>query len=1391
MNRKKIMLFVWLVVFIGGATGIAYVGGRALLLRRALSIKAHGLEAARDGDDARAVDLLLQYIRRRPRDTDAVRAYIASRKRVPMTNAQQYAETIGVLQLLIAAEPGNLDDQRYLLELDAKLERGPEAIDLANAILAKVPNDSKTLQIKTEVLIREQSNQEALQTAEKWAAAAPDDIHAHMARLTLYSQLGRPPQSIIDDATALLQAHPGDAKFEILQGVAYARAGQNYQAQALACFQTATKHPDLDDGLAQILVDQFDGLGRTADALSLLQNRVSKGASSDVRYALARRLWELGRWQDTVNALSDVKSGDTKADPTLLAMKAVSLSTLQKPADAGAYCKTLSQIDRPDAHAWSSLLAGLIQGQKVDDKQLAADCRDGVRFDSSNPYLTYYLGETEFRLGDIDLALTDFSRAAALDIHWDVPGVRITDCLLAKGQPEQAKDVAAYFFAHRNQNNVALAVAFARAWAASVEAGQAGQADNLLTLIADLQKALPADDNTLPTIKAEILAQQGRKDDAIQSIRQTLARTPPPPEDTFRALAIVSSRYSLGLEGECYAAWQHAYGITSNLAYLEAVNQFAAGHPKDGLQLFDTLAQQNHKSGDVDWRLARARYLDATSDPGAKADWTALVNAFPDNLPVQQAAVNAACARGDWNFLEPVIEHLHKITGDNGLAWQMAHAALLVQSARSDSDYQQGSLELNALIAKYPQLAEPHVLLAQALVHMKRLDGALDHLTTASKLDPASFEISTDLIRLLQSRGDSAKAGQELDRLTKEPLNSEQRQQVAVLLANQGSPDRAVTLLQQPSQSQSPTSQPAHSDSQQFLLAVLYRQQRQIDKADAIVRELLNRPSLPLIQFAASLFLQEGKTADALKTMQLLDGLKLPSGDEDMAWGNFYYGQLRDMAKAAERFAAATKEVPANVSTWKALAVCQMSQGQIAPAMKTISDALNTIPHDSDLAAIEKQASLIADAASDNQLRPVAISAIENPQDTVAFDLMRVVVQDHKANNLVDLADQLHQLGDAHTDYLPIQLQLANCELNMGNSTAALATAQHAMAIFPNNPQPAQLAVEISSRAQRWEDMKSAAENWKSRSPDDAELASAAAAAADNHLQDYQSASNEIAPYLDMAKSNPDRHFDVLNTYFVASAGLGNTSAISDFLQPLAAKSPNWRACWLQLAVEVQDSDVTNQWLKTIAALIPPDSLVERCSLAEAYDTRGHVWKNPDQIAQASAMFDQLTKDPRASAIVFLSAGAEAQRNNQPTQAESLYRHALALDPSQWIAANNIASYLCMRNGDPKEALQFAQIAVKAQPQNADVRDTLAQAQAKSGDPAAAADTMRVATQLAPNELVWRVRLAQYLFAAGQLAQATDTIDAADTAFPDIQNQPADVQQQLSDLRKKIHGKGT
>src|SRR5439155_10760843 len=109
-----------------------YFGGRYLLKRRVLAWREKGIAAAKAGDNAKAADLLVRYLQRRAGDEEALSYYIRAREAAELPNGQHLAETIAALKLLLGQNPDRLDDRRHLLELYAKLEQRPEAIDTAN-----------------------------------------------------------------------------------------------------------------------------------------------------------------------------------------------------------------------------------------------------------------------------------------------------------------------------------------------------------------------------------------------------------------------------------------------------------------------------------------------------------------------------------------------------------------------------------------------------------------------------------------------------------------------------------------------------------------------------------------------------------------------------------------------------------------------------------------------------------------------------------------------------------------------------------------------------------------------------------------------------------------------------------------------------------------------------------------------------------------------------------------------------------------------------------------------------------------------------------------------------------------------------------------------------------
>jgi Tfp pilus assembly protein PilF len=84
--------------------------------------------------------------------------------------------------------------------------------------------------------------------------------------------------------------------------------------------------------------------------------------------------------------------------------------------------------------------------------------------------------------------------------------------------------------------------------------------------------------------------------------------------------------------------------------------------------------------------------------------------------------------------------------------------------------------------------------------------------------------------------------------------------------------------------------------------------------------------------------------------------------------------------------------------------------------------------------------------------------------------------------------------------------------------------------------------------------------------------------------------------------------------------------------------------------------------------------------------------------------------------------------------AEGSYRKALAMDPKNGTAANNLAWMLGVKDQRPKDALPWAQKAVAANPKNANYLDTQGWIMRANGDAAGAAVVLKKAVILAPND---------------------------------------------------------
>ena len=1373
---RKLWIGLVVVLLLGGA---AFVGGKFVLRHRAMKWKEQGLAAADAGDYAKAADLLNRYLSRYGGDTRTLRRYVEVRELAELPRGRHIAETVNALRLLISEDP-ELPDRRHLLDLYVRLERGPETLDAANAILSLkgFEHDSQTLKLKVETLTRMHREREALATAQEWVdpkKGVPNDFDGQMAYFELRSIVQQPAEQVLDDATKLQQGHANDPRYEVLLGSVYARQGDVPNTRQW--LNQAAGRSGVDEPTIKTIIAQFDSLGLAQDSLAVLRGRLKAGAGPELRHLLGQRDWEVGAWAEAADMLADVDPKDLKSEATLVAQRAMALTNLGKKADADFIRSALKARNQAAASVWTLLLRRILDSEPIDDKQVVAACQSALLLDARNPYLNYYLGDANARLGEAELAIEAWQRSVAFNSTWSVPAVRLVEVLLQKGRGDQALTIA---MRAQRTGNPAAVIMLAKAAAAYFDRGGTGDREQLDKLITAVQEKIPGEDQTL-LVRADLDAQKGQKDAAINTARSIVRRTPAASEQSLLAVASLSRKYQLGIESEALAASEQAHGMTPLLAYVRAIHQFLAGQADTALADFDAAAKRAGKADDRIWRLARARFLDVTNNPAAHDECVKLGDAFPDSIDVQQTIVTARSVSRDRDFMKRTIDRLHALTGETALAWRLAQARLMVDSPQSDRDIETASVDLTNILRANPTLPEAHVLLAHALVHLKRFDGAIDHLNVASKLDPGNVPLALELASLLQSRGEFERVRQALGNINDQFQSSDQRHQAALLLARQGNLDKAIKLLED-AQQQDPTPD--------LVLASFYSQRRQFDKAEPIVRKLMlmEKPKLEAVQFVAMFYASQGRQADAQAALARLDTLGLAPGEKEATLAG-YALQTGNADEAIRRFQDATQQAPTNAKFWRSLAICQIVTGKAADAMATLDEATRVIPGDEGFGAMKRQSALFRAGVADPVLRPVALEILGNlgPSDT-SFELLKILVEGRRSLDSEHLAAQLQQFAERHPESLTAQLQLVQAYMDMGRRNDALATAQRAMNTFATDPEPARVAVRVASLAQRWPDMISAAEAWKKRKPEEAPAADMAVIKAQIGGKQYNAVLSQLQPYISDIKADPQKNPEQTEAYAIALLNTGGADDASALLWPLAQKSPEWRLRWRQAAMEATDHDLAGQWLDRVAGITPADAIAEQVLLAEAYDRLAKS-SNDSQFAQkASAIYARVAGDPKAGAVSLTAAAFRAQSHGDTNAAEALYRRAIAADPSLFLAKNNLAMLLVEQNGDLKEAEQLAADAVATQPRVAGLHDTLATVQAKARNFKAAAESERQAIELDPDNVTWRVRQASYLLEGGDPVQAANALKALDSARLDARKATPQIQKELESLRTRVRG---
>lgn len=334
----------------------------------------------------------------------------------------------------------------------------------------------------------------------------------------------------------------------------------------------------------------------------------------------------------------------------------------------------------------------------------------------------------------------------------------------------------------------------------------------------------------------------------------------------------------------------------------------------------------------------------------------------------------------------------------------------------------------------------------------------------------------------------------------------------------------------------------------------------------------------------------------------------------------------------------------------------------------------------------------------------------------------------------------------AHPSALAPRLALVDYHLLGGDGKAALAAVQAGLTAMPDRLE----LIERLGRAQfmlkDWEQAKSAFGRLVTLQPK-VPVGYLGLADVAQAQGDTAGAAREVRRALEVA---PDS-LAVQRAAMEAALRDKHPEMAMSYAKKIQSRQPDAAAGWLY---EGEIALNQKQWPAAEAAF--------RKALGKAGGATAPARVHAVLVAQGKqAEADQFSagwrRDHPNDTVFLFYLGDEALARGDQAGAERWYRAVIDKNPGHALAMNNVAWLMLMRK-EPG-ALAMAQKAAQAAPQQPQVLDTLAQAQAADGQVAQAVQTVQVALGFAPKDPAIRLHYAKYLIAAGNKRQAKAELD--------------------------------
>ena len=1051
-KRRLLLLLVAGVGFFAVTMTVVVVGLHRHEMHR-LAFRTKAMDAFQRGDFRTASENFSKYLGNDQMDSQAIFNYAVARSKMPRADMTNLIDASKLFSRYLELQPGDVEAQHQLLDIDQKLRYTAESTQLAGELLAKNPNDVPALIATLADLVRTNRYEQAMPVAMRVNQLAPFNVEAQQTTYELMVRLHKSPRQITDRADTMLADHPADPRFELLRAVAAFSTGD--RDGTTKWLRTAATRPSPDADFTLLLAGAFDRMGMWTDSRALLEkNATLAGASPVLQANFVQRLWELGQYDQALALLKGVDPNDPAADSNLIGLRCLILHTKDSAHLPGDFKTAVTDLQlRSDdlfAVGWADLLQAVTTDAAAAPLDTVRLLQSGTRSDPNNPDIRYYLGRQYLRLGESELALQSLRQTTQMQPEWAGPFVLIARTLMQREQITEAATAANAAY-QRDPQSPSAQITYAVVRYHQLGPGAtATDIKPVLNIIQQLRR-VDADDPLLLTAEIDLLARSNQLQEATDRAVASLTTSAGSSQATLRQLALIDRSDHLGITAMLMDRLAEIQPATPPAAVDQVQADLITGNPDAAKALLPAMATRPTPG----WTLAALQAREALSDPATATAWEHFADSLPNDLDVQQAALHSKIVNTNRALMDRTIDRIKALTGDDAIEWKLARANWelgTTDNIKSAANTAAASMAEVARIA--PRYARPQVIWANALIKLGDYNGAIAHLTIAQQIEPDNAELVLNLANLYLRQGQFNELALLLNASQNSAwLTNPQRVAFARLYRQMGDRASGIKLLEDGGRIH-----PADPDCD-LLLTQLHAELGEDDRARAIYDAWLKteHPAASVIASFAAFQASHNLLDQARETLAKLDSAGLPPGQKDLLLGQFE-AEFGDKKLATTDFQIATTTAPTDANAWLAWAGSNLRIGDFAGAFNIASDGLKHLPDNTALKAMSDRAQTLAGLQLDADSQGLLDLLSVDPANEAAVAMLAAL---SGGETSADTGDRLRLVADKFPNFLPVATLVITRDFQDGQVDRAIDRASRLADLLPIETEPQRLLTKI------------------------------------------------------------------------------------------------------------------------------------------------------------------------------------------------------------------------------------------------------------------------------------------------------------------------------------------